>query len=174
MKNSFVIILALMAANIAFAQSYQFINSIYSEKEIYVENKFHQLLPFSDGYEISKKFFKKKWAPIWGYDIPNIEPFLSGISIEHFNDFSNKKNNMAIDGSKFTANIKVLDNYENHLKNNGRIYQLSKPFISCSKNWAILFKSSYTRFAAGGGELYIYRKVDGKWVYYHKINVILS
>ena len=53
------------------------------------------------------------------------------------------------------------------------ICRISIPFISHSKDWAIIFYSCSSDATDGSGDLYIYRKLENKWIYYHKINLFI-
>ncbi|MEM7487236.1 MAG: hypothetical protein AAF348_18665 [Bacteroidota bacterium] len=157
-------------------ESYEFINTIYNETTniIHVEQEFKTLNPFKDLNFVSEKFFRDEWQPIKIGEVPDIEAFLLGISIQHLNDFANQKQTFSIDSSKLNSKIKVVYNLDQYLKEGGIVSQISRPFMSCTKEWAIIYTSSYSKDFSGGGNWYIYRKVDGKWVYYHKINIFMT
>jgi len=168
--------IVLLTSHFANGQSYELINSIYEEAKdtIYLEKHFTNFNPYPDMDFISERFFREEWEPMKMNDPPDIELFLAGINMEHLKAFAHKKDPLFVDASKLTGKIVVLDENKSHLENNGTISQTSKPFISCSKEWAILFRSAYSKIYASSGDWYIYRKVDGKWVLFHTINIFMT
>lgn len=57
-----------------------------------------------------------------------------------------------------------------------RLNSISKPFFNKSKDWGMIINSEYIPYTntGGSGLLYIYTKIDNKWVLYNVINLWLS
>ena len=182
MKN-ILFILCLVVSQLAIGQTYEVINSIFANNKSNT-NLYYKFVPLISNYNstiLTRRFFEEEWAPIKSEQTPDINLFLSGISINHLESFSRIKDTTIIDETKLSSNIILvqdLDPYNQKvsfdtLNQQKLICRISIPFISHSKDWAIIFYSCSSDATDGSGDLYIYRKLENKWIYYHKINLFI-
>jgi hypothetical protein len=178
MKNILSILL-IITINNCYTQEYNFINTIFKEYKsdtIYLEKKF---LTF-DSQTISIKFSKENiqylWKPSPLSNTPPIDSFFNNFNLFHLKaDLVANKNDSIIDFRKldkrvFPSSLKYMREHT-HLT----YISISKPIYNCSKNWAIIFiDSSNLSHDIGSGNMYIYRKIDEKWILYHTIELWLS
>lgn len=139
------------------------------------------LIPNSNSSILTKRFFEEEWEPIKTEQTPDINLFFSGISIDHLESFSRISDTTLIDETKLSSNIILFRDLDandekvsfDNLNKQKLICSISIPFISCTRDWAIIFYSCSSKASYGSGDLYIFRKIENKWIYYHKINLFI-
>jgi hypothetical protein len=167
MKKSILIL--YLIPYILFSQEYVFINS-YSNDAVFLRNNFEQI---EDKY-ISYNFFKNNWSLMKSDDSDNAKVFLDNFNFAHAKAMINDSDSK-INFSNLNNNFIEVKDVNKHLKNNDYYTVISKPIFNCAMDWVILYKCNVYKDDVGStADIYIYRKVDGKWIYYHKINLWIS
>jgi len=172
------------------AQDYQFINEVilpYKETNykdnnaisldsIYLMKKFIII-----GKDFSKiEYFNEKSIKFWWNDnrnSPLVELFLKNFNFEHLKaDLIRSKNDSIIDFTKLNKYFHSTDeNYQNEYPKN-QYLSISKPFFNCNRDWCFIIKSKYIPYvqAGGNGQMFIYIKINGKWILYNRVDLWLS
>ncbi len=176
MKRSFLIFFSICLSWFGHSQEYDVINAVFSNNTINLSSQF---TPLDYGNTETKnpfteEFLRRLWEPTPSKSIPDITPFLEDISIEHLNDFTRKKDTSEIDFSKLNANYKKVINIKDHLDQKDIVTHISRPFINCSKEWAVVLTYSYSHTFSGGGSLEVYRKVNGIWKLYRRMSTFMT
>lgn len=168
------------------AQDYQVIEELFSKaktEKIYLNSTFKKILP-DKSYQV---YFKKEnFKEIWGPQLPiqkewpSMELFLKNVNLDHFvaialNEFDTAVD-MKIDFTQLSETFEKVNGGKQHLqKNDAAISLVSKPFLSCDGNWAIISKKTvWFGGGASSDDLYIYRKVHSNWVLYHKLHLNIT
>jgi len=178
LKNTFFLIIGIIGClNYANGQDYNFINEIFKEKSkdlIYLPKNFAPVSPIFNTKMLLEDAFTLEsiWNPNQIDSVPDIKPFLEGVNLEHFVAITNLNNEGLINFSKLSNDFKWAKNSVKHLDNNGIILRISKPFISCGRDWGIIFMQAYSLENASVGNIYIYRKVDEHWILYHQLDIL--
>ena len=169
-----------MSSALGLSQDYEFIDFFIEDKipDAQIRKKMEPLLSgvttkLTEGF-LTEDFLREQWEPIKSENIPDIKQFLDGISIDHLSLFVAQQDSSSINLDKLANKVTLVDNVYEHLKKGKSLCQISKPFISCSQDWAIVYLMCLSSSASSGGNWYIYRKVDDKWILYHKMNMLLS
>jgi hypothetical protein len=115
------------------------------------------------------KFFNEEWEPLPHENIPNKEPFIAKMKISDLVAYSHNESFGKIDFRSLGEKFVGIDPSNHSLQLDQIICRISKPFINDNEEWSLFFLSFYSKDAASGGSLYIYRKVDGQWKKYHTI-----
>jgi len=150
------LILLILFPQLTQAQEYDFLNAFIEDKipSAFTENAFVPLLRDTLKYGgVTEQFLREQWEPIKTEKIPDIKVVLAGVSLEHLTLFLNRMDRSEIDFSKLKGKIQLVENVKDHLENGKSICRLSMPFISCSKEWAVIFLSCYSKIADGGGRV---------------------
>lgn len=163
------------------AQDYSFINKVITPYEknnpipldtIFLEERF--IILGKDILEIeylNKESFKLWWG---NNNMPPLELFYSGYNFNHLKSDIIKSQKDSI------INFKELNNYfyassKKFIKNNpkNKYLSISKPFFNCSKDWCFIIKSLFIPHTGMGRshEMYIYIKVNDRWVLYNTITL---
>jgi hypothetical protein len=139
-----------------------------------------------------KKNFKEWWSAMINENTPSIESFFLNFDLDKFQSkLLENKNDSLISFEKLNKRfIRIKDSdlktireqtkigtdsdYQKHL--NISFSNISKPVFNSSKDWAIFIKFSQNPYLdiSSGGELFIYRKSNCKWVIYHKFYLWLN
>lgn len=197
MKNLILFLLiSLLSISSNNAQTFNFINEVvkYSKQDtIHLRNnyitEFKVEIKYFDEYN-----FKKWWEPIPHPNIPPIEPFINNFNLAHLRaDLIANKNDSLIDfkllNKRFVpVTVKALKKIREELRKkdkskfdytkylNEAYLNISKPIFNCSKDWAIIVTESFSPYleVATSGYLNIYRKLDDKWILYHKLELWIN
>jgi hypothetical protein len=179
------IILALLFTVNLQAQTYDLINDIINELEadsIYLKDNFTVLNKNDNDFIVTflkKDFFINNWKSISDDKYPDIKPFLENFDISHLKAIAlNEKGVEKVDFKKLSTKVISKSNFAQEERNYGNkkgILHMSKPIFNCSKDWAIVYRfSEFALDVGNSGDIYIYKKENGKWVYYHNITVWIS
>ena len=178
----------IFCCNVSNAQdAYQFINDVLLKsgniERLGLHHKFMPILPRDYKGRLHEKVFDGLWEPIPGIveNFPDKDEFLKNVSFKHL--FAVADNELAkeqeeIDFSRLDNRFKRIENETgflnepttNYLDAN-TILRISKPFFNCTNDWAILRTVLYSKITSSGDVLSIYRKIDDKWVLYHKLEL---
>ena len=162
-----IIILILLISGPIFGQDYKVLNDIVQNETIYLREYYE---PVETKY-LSVEFFKGNWSELPLDKTPSINLFLKNFNFEHtINDLG--LNTSKIDFEKLNSNYISLES----IKENPSYYTvISKPMFNCFKDWVIVYKYNvYKNDVGSTGNFYIYRKINDKWVFYHKVNLWMS
>lgn len=160
------------------AQTYEFLNQTHATKmdTVFVHPVFS---PIEENIarNLTEEFFRDNWEPLPTEVLPDIELFLSHFDLQQARENSIVNNALEepIDFDELGYNfIKVTDS-KAHLQNIGHYTVLSRPIFNEEEDWAICYHYTMSEMEVGNsGKLRIYRKVNGKWVYYWYITVWIS
>ena len=162
-----IIIVFLFITNYLVAQEYELINDMYKEKTILRKN--YELI---DTVYLTPTFFRNNWSSLPSKKTPSIDIFLANFSFTHIIAEAKLVNNSSIDFSNLNKNISELTDVGS---NNNNYAVISKPIFNCSKDWVIVYMFNVFSIDVGNtGHIYIYRKVNENWLYFHKINIWIS
>ena len=186
MKNNIIFFLIILNfSSTSGAQDYKFINEVilpYAENNpipldsIYLNKRF---ITLGEDY-IKLEYINEQTIRFWWSNSSKkapIELFLANFNLNHLKEDIIKSQKDSI------INFKKLNNYfysyddEFVIKNQKTRYlSISKPIFNCKKNWSFIVKSEYTPYTNSGGNavMYIYIKVDSKWILYNTINLSLT
>lgn len=175
------------------AQGYTLINEVikYSKQDtIQLKDKFMIFDLTKVDVKFSKENIEELWTPMPHPDTPPIEPFLNNFNLAHFRaDIIANKNDTLINFNLLNKRFipyaendlnksqNSNSNRHNYTENLNKAHlNMSKPIFNCSKNWAIIITESFSPYydVATSGYLNIYRKTNGKWVLYHKLELWMS
>lgn len=184
-KNITILLIILNFIIVASAQDYKFINEVISPYDennpipldsIYLNKKF---IILGENY-IKSDYLNEQTIRFWWSSSDKnapVELFLANFNINHLRENINRSQKDSI------INFKKLNSYfyscddvfiaENQ-KN--KYLSISKPFFNCEKNWGFIVKSEYTPYSNSGGNavMYIYIKVDSKWILYNTLTLSLT
>lgn len=173
MKQRLILVMAILITRLVVGQSYEFINEVLGNNKgkIYLENSFSNFLPNLSSDILTERFLREQWEPIKSNTVPDIEPFLKGIRLEDLRSFIEISDIGTLDCKKLGRKIKLIKDVEKYLEKDKSVCRISRPFINENKQWAIIYQTCYSQFGGGSGNLCIYRKINGKWMYYHNISI---
>lgn len=163
------IILILLFPGLLFSQEYDFLNN-HEKNQIFLRDYFE---PIDDKY-LSQDFFEENWSLISNSETPDINIFLKNFNFQHAKAVVTDKNRM-INFKKLNNNYIKVDNFNEHLKKHKYYTVFSKPIFNCGMDWVIIYKFVvYSRDIGNTGDIYIYRNIGDKWIYFHKVSLWIS
>ncbi len=163
------IILALLVTSTAFAQEYKFLNEIV-ETKTYLRADYEAL----QTKYLSVEFFKSNWPSLSLEGVPDIELFLKNFNFTH-TKAEIHLNIKSIDFEQLNDKYIRVDNVKEHLEYKSSYTVISKPIFNCFKTWVIIYRSNiYNNDIGSTGDFFIYRKINDKWILYHKVNLWIS
>ena len=185
-KHILYLFLTICPATLIIAQEYDFINEVITSYEKDIPIPLDTIFLNKNFIALGKNHMKieylnKNSFEFWWNDLrknkPPIELFLKNFSLDHLKLEILKSQNDSL------INFKALNSYfhssnqefiKTHPKNT--YLSISKPLFNPNKDWCIIVKSSYNPFfnAGGGGMLYIFVKVDDKWILYYRFSLWLG
>lgn len=165
--------------NYGYSQTYDFINQNINsskEKHIYLKDR------FITDYRVEVKFFdeinfSEWWSPFPNSQTPSIKLFFDNFNLLHLKaELETNKTDSVIDFKKLNKKFYKSSNQDLQQYGERSYLSISKPIFNCSKNWCLIIKSYYTPQgnAGGDGNIFIYRKVGNKWIFYHKFSLWMS
>ena len=159
----------MIIPNLNFCQEYSLINDIYGDRDeiVLIDSTFLELSEISECC-LNRDFFQNNWEPLPSSNIPNIATFLDNINFQYFREEIRNKNHLEINFEKLNDNVKLINK---ELSNN--YLKISRPVLNRNKDWAIFYiENIYARKDIGGSNLIIIcRKLNSKWIIYHKLFV---
>lgn len=177
MLINYLIVLIISLSPI-YSQTYNLLNDIFYSNEgknMYLNSEFIKTNG-ENSIELHKylneNFIKENWEYLPSSNTPSLKGFLENfdLSIIKKKAYSQNKNKL-IKFGKLQKHVIAVNGFE---KSNSYMV-ISKPIFNCSKDWAILYKYSIFSIEVGtSGYLMIYRKLDDKWIEYHKISLGIS
>ncbi|NND10041.1 MAG: hypothetical protein HKN96_02425 [Flavobacteriaceae bacterium] len=173
-------ILVLFVTSSIYCQTYEFLNQFLAENDdniIYLDNNFQSLNTNRKVVKyLNNKYFTDNWRPLPSNKIPSINEFLDQVDLSHLGAIARADSPKdKIDFKQLSPNIVDKENLDLSSQNSFNYLVISKPYFSCSKNWVIIYGYSvYSVDTANSGYFYIYRKMNNKWVYYHKLELWMS
>ncbi len=160
------------------SQEYNVISSLLKNNKVNLSSNFVRMdygfTSLNDQLVFDEAMLRDLWEPMKSSSTPDIDFFLNEVSLDHLNNFVKNRDTSEINFDMLPKHFTKVSNTEQYLKNNRTVVYVSKPFINCSKNWAIFLAYSAHGSVASGGKLYIYQKIDGKWILYHWITTFTS
>jgi hypothetical protein len=185
MKDFVLLFSLLLGVYSIRAQEYKFINEVITPFEeyssipkdtIYIKDKFivlgkDYLKPEYLNEETIKFLWnnKKNSSPV--------ELFLKNFNLNHLRiDIEQSAKDSIIYIGKLKNYFYLCD--ENFIKNNPKkkFLSISKPFFNCNRDWCIIVMSEYIPYTDTGGNalMYIYIKINEKWILYDVLNLSLT
>lgn len=172
----------LLAVNSVTAQGieYQLINQMFQTETdtIKLNKEFKSILPDLDYLQC---FQKENLQEIWGPHIqtsnewPSLDTFLTHMDITSFLDFAKKELKIGfqenIDTSKLSSYIEILAIERKPIKHGDGYFVISRPYLNCNQDWAMISVSSVFFGGASGDTIHIYQKIGYKWILFHKIQL---
>lgn len=168
--------LIITFTNVNYSQTYSLINDIlegYKSDSIYIEEKFMSFDKDNIPLKISKESIEELWTPIPNSNTPSIKLFLDNFDLNHLEwNLIKNKNDTVIDFSKLAKSVFKSSKEYIRLNTSNTYISISKPIFNCSKNWAIIFTYSVNlAHDNGSGYMKVYKKINERWVLYHKLEL---
>jgi hypothetical protein len=183
-KRIFLVFLTLIFFSKINGQEYSFINEVITPYEknnsipldsIFLREKFINLKN-----HINLKYLNEETIKLWwnnGKKLPPVDLFLKNFDLSHFKAEIKKTQSDSIIDFESLEKYFYCSNQEYVTNNPKKKYlSISKPFFNFSKDWCVIVKSQYIPYTntGGSGVMYIYVKVQDKWILYNIINIWLS
>lgn len=183
-KYYWIIFLSVLTSTSARSQNdgYSFINEVITTHErgaivpldtIFLREKFINLKVKLNLKHLNEETLKSWWSSNMSR-FPPIELFLANFELAHLkSEIQNSKTDENIDFklvNKFfySSDINYLKMYPKN-----KYLSISKPIFNKKKDWCVIVKSQFVPYfnAGGSGEMYVYVRVEGKWILYNVISL---
>jgi len=183
-KFIFFIFLPLAFLTSVNGQEYSFINEVVTPYEkdnvipldtIFLRGEYINLKTHLKLEYLNEETVKLWWSN--GNKIPPVELFLANFDLNHLKSEINKSQNDSNINFNFLNKYFYKSNQEYVKENPKKKYlSVSRPFFNHNKDWCAIVKSQYIPYTntGGSGVMYIYVKVQDKWILYNIINIWLS